>query len=235
MVQALGRAGLKVRLAPGDTEAILSLEGRTIDDIWKGFHKGTKWSIKKGLQGPVSVRRITRSEDLRKAHDAWRATSARKGFSDIRPWATIEPVLRHSVDNGLGSVLASFLDERLLGAIFFAHVGKTATGIYAGYMDGCEMYHPNHLLHYHAILEFLEKGMSAYNFGSLTSNYQLQPSGVDQYKFGFGAVPKMYLDTIIWERMSLLYHLVEQVRQRGFGQTLQGLIKQRFIRHGEAA
>jgi lipid II:glycine glycyltransferase (peptidoglycan interpeptide bridge formation enzyme) len=139
------------------------------------------------------------------------------------------------VDNGLGSVLASFLDERLLGAIFFAHVGKTATGIYAGYMDGCEIYHPNHLLHYHAILEFLEKGTSAYNFGSLTSNYQLQPSGVDQYKFGFGAVPKIYLDTIIWERRSLLYHLVEQVRQRGFGQTLQGLIKQRFIRHGEAA
>jgi hypothetical protein len=53
------------------------------------------------------------------------------------------------------------------------------------------MYHPNHLLHYHAILEFLEKGMSAHNFDSLTSNYQLQRSGVDQYKFAFGAVPEM--------------------------------------------
>src|SRR5919108_1352269 len=98
------------------------------------FLQGTKWSVKKGQQGPISVRRITRSEGLRQAHGAWRATSARRGFSDIRPWATMEPVLRHSVDDGLGSVPASFLEEGLLAAIFFAHVGKTATGIYAGYM-----------------------------------------------------------------------------------------------------
>jgi hypothetical protein len=157
MVEALRRAGLKVRLDPGDTDAILSLEGRTMDDSWRGFHQGTKWSGKKGQQGPISVRRITRSEDLRQAHGAWRAMSARRGFSDIRPWATIEPGLRHSVDNGLGAVLASFLEARLLAAIFFAHIGKTATGIYAGYMDGCEQYYPNHVLHYHAILECLEK------------------------------------------------------------------------------
>jgi lipid II:glycine glycyltransferase (peptidoglycan interpeptide bridge formation enzyme) len=206
-----------------------------MDDVWKGFHQGTKRAVKKGQQGCIYVQRITRTEDLRKAHDAWLATAARKGFSDIRPWATIEPVLRRCVDDGIGSVLASFLGERLLAAIFLAHVGKTATYVYGGYVDGCEQYHPNHVLHYEAIQHCLENGMGAYNFGDLNWTGPLQPNGINQFKLGFGAVPHTQLDTIIWKRKPLMYHLVEQLGQRRFGQTLQGLVKWRLMRRGKAA
>jgi hypothetical protein len=40
------------------------------------------------------------------------------------PLAGEEPILRHAVDNGLGLVLASFPDERLLGAIFLRTSAK---------------------------------------------------------------------------------------------------------------
>lgn len=233
IVAVLQRGGLTIALTPGSADAVLPLEGRTIDQIRSGFNHGTRQRIKKGQSGALSVRRLTRREELAKAYDAWIATASRKSFTDVRPWMGLEPVLRHCIDNRLGSVLGSFLDERLLAAALVTHVGKTATWVYGGYMDGSEKHCPTHVLQYEAIRESLERGIGTYNFGNLISENQPTARGVDEFKLGFGAVPQRHLDTIIWKRKPVLYASIERLRRGWIGANLEGLFKRRLIRRGD--
>lgn len=234
IVSAFGRAGLEATLTPGVVEAIVALEGRSLNDILKNFKNTTKSGLKKSQKRTEHVRRLTTPEDLSEAYAAWMATAARRGFSDIRPWPALQPVLRHCVANGLGSVLGSFAEERLLAAIFVAHVGKTATWVYSGYMDGCGRYNPTHRLVYEAIRESLEKEMSAYSLGNLISDGARGRSGVDEFKLGFGALPHRHLDTITWERRPLVYRLLETLRHGWLGRRVEALLRRHLIRSGDA-
>lgn len=225
---ALKRAGLRATLRPGGADAMLPLKSRTLNDIGKGFNHGTRSRINKGQNGSLTVRRLTNSEDLRQAYTAWMATAARKGFTDVRPWPALHPVLRHCVAKGLGSVLASFQEDRLLAAAFVTHIGDTALWVYGGYIDGSEQANPTHLLQYEAIRESLEKGKSSYNFGSLISFGQSKRNGVDEFKLGFGATAHPKLDTIIWERKPFLYRSVQRLRGGRIGRRLEALLKRRL-------
>jgi hypothetical protein len=233
LVAAFRRGGLEIALSPGPADAVLPLEGRTIDQIRTGFNHGTRQRIKKGQRG-VSVRRLTSSEDLAKAHAAWLATASRKSFADVRPWRGVEPILRHCIDNGLGSVLGSFLDEKLLAAAFVTHIGMTAAWVYGGYMDGAEKYNPTHVLQYEAISESLARGLVRYNFGYLLAERQPAARGVDEFKLGFGAVPHRHPDTITWKRKPLLYGSIERLRRGWMGRNLEILFRSRLIKRGDA-
>jgi hypothetical protein len=233
VVAALRRGGFKTTVSPGPADAVLPLEGRTMDDIRKAFNHGTRQRIKKAQSGKLSVRRLTRPEDLAQAYAAWIATATRKSFSDVRPWMSLEPVLRHCIDNGLGSVLASFLDQRLLAAAFVTHVGKAASWVYGGYMDGAEKYSPTHILQYEAIRESLERGCASYNFGNLISRGESVGRGVDEFKLGFGAVSQQHHDTIVWQRKPVLYGSIQRLRRGWIGQNLETRLKQRLIRRGD--
>jgi CelD/BcsL family acetyltransferase involved in cellulose biosynthesis len=178
------------------------------------------------------VRRLTAAEDLAQAYAAWMATADRRGFTDVRPWPGLEPVLRHCIDQGLGSVLGTFAEQRLVAAAFITHIGKTAAYVYGGYKDGAEKLSPTHVLQYEAIQASIEKGMSAYNFGYLISEGQAEGKGVDEFKLGFGAVPQRHLDTIIWKRKPILYSAFERLRHGSLGQSLEAFLRNRVIRRG---
>lgn len=232
VVAAFRRGGLAITLSPGPADAVLPLEGRTMDQIRSGFNHGTRSRIRKGQKG-ISVRRLAGSDDLAKAYEAWIATASRKAFTDVRPWLGLEPVLRHCIDHRLGSVLGSFLEQKLLAAAFVTHVGRTATWVYGGYMDGSEKYNPTHVLQYEAIRESLEKGFVEYSFGNLLAEQQPSARGVDEFKLGFGAVPRRHLDTIVWERKPMLYASIERLRRSGIGRRLEDLLKKKLIRRGD--
>jgi Acetyltransferase (GNAT) domain len=199
--------------------------------IWRGMNKGTKLTVKKGMKSALEVRNLTDSNDLRKAHEAWMATARRKGFSDVRPWKGLEPVLCYSVNNRLGLVLGSFLNGKLLAAIFVAYVGGTATYVYGGYMDNCEQYHPNHVLQYKAIQQCLEMGVMEYSFGDLSPQYQVSRSGVDQFKLGFGAIPRPQTETVSWIRKPLLCSARDWVKRQKSGKRIVAFLKDRAIRN----
>jgi lipid II:glycine glycyltransferase (peptidoglycan interpeptide bridge formation enzyme) len=167
------------------------------------------------------------------AYAAWIATAKRKSFSDVRPWRGLEPVLRHCIDHRLGAVLGSFLDERLLAAAFVTHVGRTASWVYGGYMDGAEKYNPTHVLQFEAIRESLERGLARYNFGYLLAEYQPGARGVDEFKIGFGAQPERHLDTILWKRKPMLYAAVQRLKGGSMGRNLERWLKSRLIRRGD--
>ncbi|MGH7509744.1 MAG: lipid II:glycine glycyltransferase FemX [Gemmatimonadales bacterium] len=234
VLAALRRAGLRTELAPGVADAVLPLEGRTIDQIRSGFNHGTRGRVRKGLGGPLQVRQLTVSQDLVHAYAAWIATASRKSFTDVRPWLGLEPVLRHCIDNRLGSVLGSFLDDRLLAAAFVVYVGETAAWVYGGYVNGAEKHSPTHVLQFEAIRESLERGIGRYNFGNLISEGQPSGRGVDEFKLGFGAVPQRHLDTIVWKRKPLLYAAIERFRRARLGGHLESLFKRKVIERGDS-
>ena len=233
VVAALRRRGLVIDVTRGAADAVLPLQGRTMAEIQRGFNHGTRSRVRKGQTGPLSIRRLTRREDLAQAYDTWIATARRKRFTDVRPWLGLEPVLRHCVDNHLGSVLGSFLDEKLLAAAFVSHVGRTATWVYGGYLDGSEKYNPTHVLQYEAIRESLEKGFVDYNFGNLLAESQPTARGVDEFKLGFGALPERHLDTILWQRKPVLYSSIERLRRGWLGRNLEVMFKRKVIGRGD--
>ncbi len=230
---ALERAGHKTILKPTASDAVLPLGGRTMEEIWNGFNHGTRRRIKKG-RSRLAVRRLTEPEELAQAYRAWTATARRKSFSDVRPWESLQPVVRHCLDQGLGSVLGSFLDQQLLAAVFITHIGDTAYYVYGGYVDGAEKQSPTHVLQDEAIRESLEKGLTAYNFGNLLGPTQPEARGVDDFKLGFGAVPQPHQGTLIWVRKPVLHASVERLRRGWLGRTLEERLRQVLIRRGGA-
>jgi hypothetical protein len=229
----LHRLGHKMTLKPGRSDAVLPLRGRTMEEIWKGFNHGTRQRIKKARANGLTVRRLSRPEDLVQAYGAWLATAHRKSFSDVRPWGSLEPVIRQCLDQNKGSVLATYYGETLLAAAFITHIGDTAAYVYGGYVDGAQKHSPTHVLQYEAIRESLERGLAAYNFGGLLSLTEPEAHGVDEFKLGFGAAPRQRSETIVWRRNPVRYALMEGLRRGPIGRILESTMKQQLIRRGE--
>ena len=228
LASGMRRAGLKLTRRPGEREAILALHGSTLDQLIAGFHKGTRRAVKKGREGSVEIRRVVGTDELRSAHATWLATAARKGFSEVRPWETAEPMLRHSIDAGLGAVFASFVAEELVASIFVTYIGNSAAYIYGGFSDDAERHRPNHVLHLEAIDVALEGGYATYNLGRLTPSPQAAIDGVDQFKLGFGASPVTAPDTVVWERKRVVYGVMQRLRQQRVGTALETFLRRRL-------
>jgi hypothetical protein len=233
ILQVMRKRGLHVALTPGAADAVLPLQGRTLEQVRAEFNRGTRARIRKSQTGGMSIRRLTSPEELAQAYAAWIASANRKGFTDVRPWAGLEPVIRHCLDHKLGVVLGSYAEGKLQAAAFIVHVGSTAAYVYGGYVDGAEKFSPTHLLQYEALRESYEKGLVSYNFGNLLGEYQPSARGVDEFKLGFGAAPVRHLETIVWKRKMVLYDAIELVRRARVGRNLEAMFRSRLIRRGE--
>jgi len=230
------RRGLNVEVKAGAAEAVIPLGGASLDGVWKGMNEGTRRNIRKAQKNALEIRELTTGLELRLAHDAWLATAQRKGFSDVRPWELLEPVLRHCVDSRMGKVYGSFRGDRMLAAIFVTFIGGQASYVYGGYVDGAEEFAPNHLLHHEAIKHCLERGLKAYNLGQLTGAYDpARPQGIDQFKLGFGARVDRRPDSIIWKRMPRVAAGLDWIRRQKAGKKLAEELKRRLLSKKEEA
>jgi GNAT acetyltransferase-like protein len=226
LVQALGRAQMRTTLGGKGFEGVLWLKDRTIEDLEKNFNRRTKRSVKKAQAGPIRVASLTTSDELRLGYEAWKATQTRKGLSQVPPWPALEPVLRHCVDNGLGAVLGTFLDDRILGSVFATYIGETASFVYGGYMDWAESHPAAHILHYLHIQQALARGMHAYSFGYLDEKVA---KGVYEFKLGFGVVAQEQTAKITWERKPSLYRVIHSLRHQRMGRTVGQWLRYRTI------
>ena len=233
ILEVMQERGFPVARTAGAADAVLTLQGRTLEEVRSGFNRGTRARIRKSQNGGLSIRRLTSSEELSQAYGAWIASANRKGFADVRPWAGLEPVVRHCLDHDLGTVLGSYAEGKLQAAAFIVHAGSSAAYVYGGYVDGAEKFSPTHLLQYEAMRESLEKGLVSYNFGSLLGEQQPEARGVDEFKLGFGAAPVRHLDTIVWKRKAVLYDAIERVRRVRVGRNLEALFRRQLIRRGD--
>jgi len=229
ILEAFQRRRLKVVVAAAFSDAVVSLKESSLDDIFRRMNERTRRSIRKAEKNGVQVRALTSNQELRGAHGAWMATAMRKGFTDIRPWELLEPVLRYSIGNGLGAVYGSFMGDQLLAAIFVTFIGAQASYVYGGFLDGCDRHHPNHILHFEAIKQSLERGLLAYNLGQLISDDPAERGGLDQFKLGFGALVQKRPNSIVWKRRPLLSAALAWVRRQKLGRTLVEAFKRRLL------
>ena len=232
LISAFNRARLRIKVRWEVPEAIVDLAGKTGSDIWDKFHKGTKRSIRKARKKSIVVKRLTKDEDLNRAYFAWQATMLRKNFTNIRPWSSLRPFIKYCVTNRLGSVYASFHRDKLLAASFVVEIGQAARYVYGGYIDHCEHYQPNHILHYEAIHNCIANNMKEYNLGNLVLADGIKKTGLNQFKFGFNALPREQSKRIVWERKPLIIQITKKMKRSRNGKKLIAFLRQRLIKRG---
>ncbi len=218
-----------VTLSRGVTNAVLDLEGQTSETLWAGFSHDARKNIKKGRAQAVEITQLADSNGLRAAYDAWMATARRKEFESVRPWAALEPVLRHSVSSGAGVVFGALVGGKVIASIFVSYVGHTAEYVYGGHLDGAERYASTRLLQVAALEEAIARGIPAYSFGGLPASTDPLKSGIDHFKLSFGAAPRQALDTITWRRHPFLYEGLRRVRANPVGTRIEQAIRRRVV------
>lgn len=230
LVSLARAAGLRTELKPGTTEAILRLTDMDPEQVRAGFDQNVRRNIRKAKAGGVQIRSVTESADLELAHHAWMASAGRKGFSSIRPWSTLEPVVRTSLRRDVAQVLASFHGDRMLGAIYVTYMGGIARYVYGGFFDDVDQFRPNHLLHDEAIQNSLARGMAAYSFGTVFDPREPGRHGVDRFKLSFGSALEPGVPTIVWERRPNLLRAFERFKRLSLGAKAQQLALKRLRR-----
>lgn len=223
-------AGLRTVRSPGTAEAVLRLTDADPDQIWTGYDQNVRRNIRKARKGGVHVREVTDPHELQTAHRAWMASAGRKNFSSIRPWPTLEPVVRTSLDRDVARVLASFSRDEMLGAIFVTFMGGVARYVYGGFFDGVDRLRPNHILHDEAIRIALEREMNSYSFGSVFDPDDPGRHGVDRFKLSFGATVELGVPTIVWERRPQMLHAFDRFKRLRVGVRVQEAALRR-LRH----
>ena len=214
-------------LSRGLTDAILRIEGQTIETLWSAFSQGLRRGIKRGRANSVQVAGLESPDGLRAAYEAWTATARRKGFESVRPWPALEPVLRQSVSSGAGIVFGAIVDGKVIASVFATYLGSGAVYVYGGQLDGAERYSAASLLQLAAIEEAIARGLSEYSFGALSARGDPQKSGIDQFKLSFGAIPRAALDTITWRRHVILFEGLARLRGHSLGARVERALRRR--------
>jgi hypothetical protein len=218
-----------VVLSRGVTDAVLDIAGQTGEGLWAGFSQGLRRSVKRARANAVQVTRLEDDESLRAAYDTWMATAHRKGFDSVRPWPALEPVVRHSVASGAGVVFGARVDGVLVASIFVTYIGRAASYVYGGQLDGAEAFASSSVLQLSAIEEAIDRGLPEYSFGVLPAHGDPHQSGIDQFKLSFGALPRPALDTITWRRHVILYESLVRVRRHPVGARIERALRRRAV------
>ena len=218
-----------VVLSRGVTDAVLDIAGQTGEGLSRGFSQGLRRSVKKARANAVQVTRLEDDDSLKAAYDTWMATAQRKGFDSVRPWPALEPVLRHSVASGAGVVFGARVDGVVVASIFVTYIGRAASYVYGGQLDGAEAFASSSLLQLSAIDEAIERGLPEYSFGVLPAHGDPRQSGIDQFKLSFGARPRPALDTITWRRHVVLYESLVRVRRHPVGARIERALRRRAV------
>jgi hypothetical protein len=74
------------------------------------------------------------------------------------------------------------------------------------------------------------KGMKAYSFGNITSDYNIKQRGLDQFKLGYGTIPFQQLDSIICKIRPLACFTSEWVERRRIGQFVKNLVRKHLTK-----
>jgi len=233
LVLGLERAPGAVRLVSDHPHAFMRLAGRTWRDIEAGFNRRTRTALRKAAENGLTVRRLQTDEELRQAHGTWLATGARKGFADIRPWKALQPVLRRSVDQSFGYVLASCLNDEVLAAIFFTCFGRAGRCVYAGHQDRARSLFATHVLQVTAMQICLERSLETYDLDVLSPACDTTPDGVDEYKLGFGTTVTRWPHRIVWERFPRLCRAADYLHRQTLLKKGVAALKRRLIQRGE--
>jgi lipid II:glycine glycyltransferase (peptidoglycan interpeptide bridge formation enzyme) len=235
LTRELSARRLTCTRTPAVREAVLEVGGRDLAAVRAGYQTRTRRAIRKALAHGARVAPLSGETALKEAHATWLATADRKGFTDVRPWPALAPLLTDCLRRGRGTVYGSLVGDRVVAAIFVTFIGRTAHYVYGGFHEDAAKFSPTHALHDAAIAEAHARGLPVYCLGTLLGDGSPGQHGLDDFKLSFGARAVRQADTLTWERMPHLHRGIQRLRYSGVGEALLRFWRERLIgRSGEA-
>lgn len=160
---------------------ILNLEGKTEEEIFKGYSEKTRYNIRVAEKKGVTVRYSRDEEDLKKFAELSDITAKRDKIT-LRDYSYYKKMLESFDENYLRIYLAEHEGEVLSGAIALNYGGKLFY-IYGASSNNKRNLMPNYLMQQEMIKWGIETGCSEYDFGGV---FDLSKSnGLFRFKEGF--------------------------------------------------
>jgi len=160
---------------------ILNLEGRTEDEIFKGYSEKTRYNIRVATRKGVTVRYSRNVEDLKTFYKLYEITGIRDNIAS-RPYSYFERMLNAFDEKTLRIYIAEYKGEALSAAIAINYGGKTFY-LYGASSNEKRNLMPNYLMQQEMIKWAIETGCSLYDFGGV---FILDKSnGLFKFKEGF--------------------------------------------------
>lgn len=231
LVAELGRRRARFHTRPNSSHAVIDLKGRTTEDVVKDMRDRAKYSIKRGRR-TLRFEPLTDDASLATAYDAFEATAARKDF-ELRPKSAGLPTLREAVDRDAGVVIGAIHEEQVVAAAFVSFMGDEAVYEYGGFLDSAGSLYPNHALQAEAIDLALERGFDAYNLGVLS--LKQEDAGVNDFKTGFGAVPRERTPRIQWATMPIAGRVMDRLTTSRHGQNAIKMVRRSVASRARSA
>lgn len=177
-------------IQPVISTLLLSLAGRTMDDVLAGLDKDTRWSVRQPEKRGVEIYQGTTDADLEAFHDLYALTGRRAGFI-TRTRAYYLTVWRRLIDAGLATLwLAEAAGQPVAGAMTW-HCGDREVYQYGATNDAGRKVYAAYGLLWRCIGEAHARGALTFDFGGIPAdpNDAADPMhGPYQFKKGFGGV-----------------------------------------------
>lgn len=221
LVAELERRQARFTIRPNNLHAVIELHDRTIEEVSKGMKDRARYSIKRGRRS-LSFERLTDDASLAAAYEAFQATAIRKGFS-MRPPSAGLPAIREAIKRDMGAVIGALDGDEIVAAAFVTFIGNEAVYEYGGFLDHAMKMYPNHALQAEAIAMAIDRGLDAYNMGALS--VKQEDAGVNEFKTGFGAVPRARTPRLQWATMPMAGRMMDQLSRSRRGQQVMQSIR----------
>jgi lipid II:glycine glycyltransferase (peptidoglycan interpeptide bridge formation enzyme) len=164
---------------------ILDLE-KSEDELLGAMSKKTRQYIRKSASEAVTIRRVTKRDELALCLDIYHQTAGRAGFAlhDDSYYYDVADMLDES-----SLVFAAFDGEAPIAFVWLAISQKTAFELYGGMNEKGQSLRANYALKWHAIRKCKEWGIEHYDMNGLLND------GVSTFKQGFASHEDMLAGT----------------------------------------
>lgn len=160
---------------------ILNLEGRTQEEVFKGFSEKTRYNIRVAQKKNITIRYSRDEKDLEVFYDLFKVTGARDHIA-IRSYDYFRRMLNAYEGEHLRIYIAEHEGQALAAAIAINYGGKMLY-IYGASSNEKRNHMPNYLMQYEMINWAIDSGCTEYDFGGV---FKLtKENGLYKFKEGF--------------------------------------------------
>lgn len=202
---------------------ILHIDGKSEEEVMKGYSQKTRYNIRLAEKKGVKVRYSTDEEDLKKFYELMKITAKRDDIAirDIDYYRRIV----NDYPNGTARIyLAEYENEPLSGAIAINY-GETVEYFYGASSNEKRNLMPNYLMQQNMIRWAIETGCKHYDFGGIFKT--TKENGLYKFKEGFcrvegptkfiGEIDKIYrpvMHFIFTKVVPLAKHMMLKFRKK---------------------
>jgi lipid II:glycine glycyltransferase (peptidoglycan interpeptide bridge formation enzyme) len=185
------------------TPVTIDLTGKTQEDILLSFRPRTRQYVRKSLASDLVMRTKVDQLIFDQIYDLFSKNAKLMGYK-TRPYSSMLSAWRWFAPKGGASLIQAWKSETLVGAILLLFTGRTAFYLAGAFHREFSEDRPAEFLHWHGILEALNRQLHAYDLVNTVS------TGVEQFKRGFRPIERTWQGP----RTKLYHPLLAQMTSR---------------------